>query len=487
MKNRQHHIISGLIIGAGIALRLWSYYDGRTLFLDEANLALNIAELSYASFFSPIGYEQYAPPLYLCLVKLSTQALGMNEWALRLPSAIAGMLSLWLFWRILLKYIPTPLIRLYPLLLFACAPIFVRYSTELKQYSVDVCLSLALILLAGNWPVKYWNRKHYVYWAIIGIISVWLSMPIVFVLAGLGVYYAWQFYQARTFGRLKGLSLVIICWLISFALLYFNVLQPSLSEAHLLQHHQGHFFLARPLLADTYVQAGLILRGLFAPIVGYTALALIIGGILFVAGVFHLWKKDKALLLLLGLPVLLCFGASSFEQFSLMPRVSLFLLPLLLLLIGHGAHFLHSFINGRWSWLYLIALLLASEPIVKNVLQIGTDTEYEDIKTAIQWIKGREGTCYVHHEAIPAYRFYSEYYDQQEAYQLDAKLVSWNQHLAAILDEDKPSDFFLLHSHLLSDTSRGYAEDWLNMASAFGTQRENIMAKGAAAYWFEAP
>ena len=162
MKNRWYHIIGGIIIGVGIVLRLWSYYDGRALFLDEANLALNIAELNYAAFFSPIGYQQYAPPIYLCLVKLSTQVFGMNEWALRLPSIIAGILSLWLFWKILQKHFPTPLIRLYPLILFACAPIFVRYSTELKQYSIDVCLSLALILIVGHWPAKHWQTKQLV-------------------------------------------------------------------------------------------------------------------------------------------------------------------------------------------------------------------------------------------------------------------------------------------------------------------------------------
>ena len=107
MKMRWYQIFCGTIIGVGVLLRLWWFYDARSLFLDEANLALNIAELSYADFFYPLKYQQYAPPLFVCIVKASTVLLGLNEWALRLPALIFGLLGLMVFYRLLTQLMTT--------------------------------------------------------------------------------------------------------------------------------------------------------------------------------------------------------------------------------------------------------------------------------------------------------------------------------------------------------------------------------------------
>ena len=51
-----------LFLALGMALRLWYFLDARSLFIDEANLALNISELPFSGFFRPLLYDQYAPP-----------------------------------------------------------------------------------------------------------------------------------------------------------------------------------------------------------------------------------------------------------------------------------------------------------------------------------------------------------------------------------------------------------------------------------------
>ena len=60
-------LVALIFLALGMALRLWYYLDARSLFIDEANLALNISELPYAGFFQPLGYQQYAPPLFLLI------------------------------------------------------------------------------------------------------------------------------------------------------------------------------------------------------------------------------------------------------------------------------------------------------------------------------------------------------------------------------------------------------------------------------------
>ena len=56
-----------IIIGLGIILRLVQYLYNRSLWLDEASLALNVIEKSFSGLLQPLGYDQMAPPLKLDL------------------------------------------------------------------------------------------------------------------------------------------------------------------------------------------------------------------------------------------------------------------------------------------------------------------------------------------------------------------------------------------------------------------------------------
>jgi hypothetical protein len=56
-----------LIIGLGIVLRLTQYVFNRSLWYDEANLALNIIDRSVLELFQPLDHDQGAPIGFLLL------------------------------------------------------------------------------------------------------------------------------------------------------------------------------------------------------------------------------------------------------------------------------------------------------------------------------------------------------------------------------------------------------------------------------------
>ena len=74
-KQRQAWLLwAALATGAGF--RVLYYLSGRSLWIDEARLALNVAGRGYAGLLRPLDYDQAASPLFLWGEKFVTQLLG---------------------------------------------------------------------------------------------------------------------------------------------------------------------------------------------------------------------------------------------------------------------------------------------------------------------------------------------------------------------------------------------------------------------------
>src|SRR5215208_6687635 len=87
----------GVLLLLGALLRIRQYLTGRSLWVDEAMLALNIVNRNFGGMFQPLDYDQGAPIGFLLIEKLFNSLLGKNEFALRLFPLLVGLLSLWLF------------------------------------------------------------------------------------------------------------------------------------------------------------------------------------------------------------------------------------------------------------------------------------------------------------------------------------------------------------------------------------------------------
>jgi predicted membrane-bound mannosyltransferase len=146
-KNRRWLTISVWgIIAIGSFLRIAMLLQNRNLFIDEANIARNVYERTFAGLALPLSYEQYAPPVFLWILKLHTTVLGFSEYAFRLYPLLTGIFAMYLFTNIM-KLMNVAAGVLYPLFLMATGFIYIHFSTEVKQYMPDTCIALLLVWL----------------------------------------------------------------------------------------------------------------------------------------------------------------------------------------------------------------------------------------------------------------------------------------------------------------------------------------------------
>lgn len=107
IRMRDRIIYLGIIFG-GIVARFSQYIHDRSLWFDEATLALKITNHSLIEFFNPAsmiseGYMvkyQIAPLGFVMLVKWLVQLLGSHEYVLRFIPQAAGIASLFLFFKL---------------------------------------------------------------------------------------------------------------------------------------------------------------------------------------------------------------------------------------------------------------------------------------------------------------------------------------------------------------------------------------------------
>jgi len=145
-----HRLAATILLAAGLVLRLRAYFAGRSLWLDEAMLALNLIRRDFAGLMLPLDYDQGAPLGFLLLQKGIILLLGSGELALRLVPLLAGCLALIIFAWLAFRLLPRAG-ALVALALFSFSPSLIFYSAEAKQYSLDVLLAV----LGWAWFAAY--------------------------------------------------------------------------------------------------------------------------------------------------------------------------------------------------------------------------------------------------------------------------------------------------------------------------------------------
>lgn len=478
-----------LILFAAGALRLVLLLQNRSLFMDEASLALCLAEGSLADFFQPLDYHQYAPPLFLLLGKGSVWLAGAAEVPHRFWPFMASLAALYLLWRCCYLLNIRSSIAWYPLLLFGFSEMLFRYSTEFKPYSSDTFMALLAVWLCLKKPPAAWNGRVRAIWLALGVLGSWFSMPFVFVLAGVGAYYGYSFLKNKQRRAFLQTVWLVACWLLSFGGYYQMVLKTNLAFDPLAQYHQAYFFPLIPHSAADWQQDGELLLGIFKPAAGFTAWALI-AGLLFWLLAFGKWlRDDPAMALLLGLPLLATLLASSLGYFSLLPRVSLFLVPLFILGIAQGASLLMEKMAKPAHLLLWLTCLLAVFPSLDHGRYFFQPYQIEELKPILSHLQPyRTLPVWLDHESGTVYRYYTEVHPKQAAYRLEnVRLGKWNeQPVQWQLSLPTAQSFVLIYAHLLSEENRQRMDRELEAVRKGASVADTFEAKGAKAWVLEA-
>ena len=133
-------------VGMGVGLRLTEFLHKRSLWIDEAFLALNVLSRGYLDLLGSLDWVQMAPPGFLWMERTAFLALGSGEWALRAGPLLAGI-------ALLVLMVPIARRLLHPTLVLpvvasvAFMSNLIRYSSELKPYGFDALAAAVLLLL----------------------------------------------------------------------------------------------------------------------------------------------------------------------------------------------------------------------------------------------------------------------------------------------------------------------------------------------------
>ena len=145
-----------LLLLLALALRLYRL-SAPSLWYDEGVTAA-ISQRSLADLARWTA-DDIQPPLYYVLVAGWTRLAGTSEWALRFPSVAAGLLALPLLlalhrrlWRLAAGPVTPSALPL--LLLAACAPLWVYYAQEARNYTLLTGLGVLLSLIHISEPTR---------------------------------------------------------------------------------------------------------------------------------------------------------------------------------------------------------------------------------------------------------------------------------------------------------------------------------------------
>ncbi|MEL6864028.1 MAG: hypothetical protein AAFP19_06405, partial [Bacteroidota bacterium] len=319
-----------------------------------------------------------------------------------------------------------------------------------------------------------------------GAVLIFFSQPVIFCLAALPLV---GLLREKTV-RLHWIYFTLP-WLLVFGGYYFGVLRPMMQDSGLQTYHQIYFMPldfwtveAWQWYINSYFSWFRSPGGIFFKyMAGTLALIALLKG----------FKGRRMALLSLLFPFLLAVGASAIGLYSTIPRLLLFALPILLILVTEGIGLVYLWVGERWAFIkhkrmgfYLMAGLLFLQPTLDAIHQTAEPREIEDIQQALSYIQEHWQSgdlLYLYHYAEHAYQFYQTHYPLD-----DLKLVhgrtpweEWPKDFEALGDQKR---VWLLFSHDDRDQAldRNRYTDYLDLHFQ---QLRALETKGTACYLYD--
>ncbi len=488
-----------LLIAVGVLLRVMHYIGDRSLWMDEAKLALNFSQAPTWNVFQPLAHNQIAPVGFLLIEKLAVGFLGATEFALRLYPFIAGVLSVYLIYKLASRVfgIWTGLMAL---AIFSVSHWPIYYAAEVKQYSSDMMVALALYLVAA-YVLRQWDMKRWLILTVAGIAGVLLSHPATFILAGIGISIGLQCIARQQWGDVLRLAASAIVWIGSFAfgLYATSTIGPDSTSggADTLAHMTGvawtGAFAPFPpgSLADIRWYSTAFFRFFEHPM-GFAAQGM--AAFLFLTGSVFLWKNNRLWLGFLVLPVLIVLFASSLHLYPFSSRLLIFLVPGVIIVMATGIEFFRRLVRDQYRvvWVLAVAVLLF-QPVWGALSNITHKMPYchEDIRTVLDYIdksKSHGDKVYVYAKSTSAFKYYQPHFDMPAASIIwgTSTRESWDAYQEDIGRLQCFERVWLVFSHVTtSNKALDEKQFLLRYLDKVGVKQDSVTADGAYGYLYQ--
>lgn len=452
--------ISMALIAVGFSLRLFQYFQNRSLWLDEIYLSSSLVKMNFMELAAqPLDYEQKAPIGYLFLSRLSVICFGRGEMALRFFPLLSSFLALGLFipvTRFFLRSGPAAVIAIG---ILALSPPLIYHSVEAKQYSTELLGTVVSLYLYTVFCKKL-GYSRLVIWGLSGGLILWFSFSSIFVLAGIASGVSCYNLIRRKWQAFFLCLIPFSIWMLSFIANYLLFTSRHADSEWLLLwfKYRGGFmpgdfagatgWLTMKLFSLTNFPLGL--SWFFLP-KKYDDhfLILLISRMAFVplffmiVGLVYSFRKALAFFLILILPLSFHLLTTALGIYPFFERLTVYLSPLLILLIAIGAEgFLkwlepsddvagHHYrtnmklipnlerLYSRNKLSLLVIILLLTGPLMHSLKDVAFTESFGRIKHWHQrelynylsenYKKG--DAVYIYWNALVPYRYYSRLYN----------------------------------------------------------------------------
>jgi len=419
------------LLVVGLLLRLKHYFDNRSLWLDEAWVALDISARPLNDILNNISIFPLplaAPPIgFSAIVKVLVLLFGNNEYILRLWPLFCGSLSLLVFYFFVKRY-ANPKISPICLGLFVFSEPLIYYSSELKHYSSDVLSTCILYVIIDYCHRKNYEGKGILFLGLVGAVMMWFTYSSFFVLAGIGIVLFVNICKKKYWNKLPIFAFICFFWCWSFIVLFQVSISQMIGSKELIGMWSNSFMPTNQGIGGGLIWLKNSLLNAFSSTLGLSAVVLAF--CVFLLGCFSLVKENKSKLFYLILPMLIALAMGMLNKYPFSGRLILFLSPCLAIIIGEGLVFISERLPKYSSMIsvLLIAVLFTS-PIGMAYHNSVHKRSKEEIRSVMNYLKRhfqKGDFIYLNNSSQYAYGYYHGYLNFQNESILVGKIEDWS-------------------------------------------------------------
>lgn len=465
-KDILYYTILVIIFLLGIVLRTNLYLLNNVFEDDECRLAIALLEAKNSlALFLPLDAGQSAPPIFMLLSKFLANISGYSEKALTLIPFLAGIASIFLFYKICTDYFSRKLSILISLFLFAINHQFITYAMTFKQYSTDVFIGLLCLYFFPKINIAKLDIKKIILLSIMLIALPLISLPSVFFIGAFIVVNIINNLKDKNF--YKKLAVIFIPFTAIMILYYIFTLLPSKANMNFVFPNYWNDGFWRFSFVDFIRIIGFNMRFDFTPN-KTTPLTLI----LFLWGIIDCGfdrSKNRNTSLLMLLTFLGVITASLIHIYPFAGRVSIFFAPIFIITIIRPFDF--SAFPKPIYWITILFIILSFYKYSPAyILSFKDDTDIvryspKDLMTELKkQFNGKEDIILINSASAASYLFYSskQKFYTDKTYIMEIKPPERKEAFRYLdnLDKNQKYWLYLIKDYRL-DPVFPFIEEWL--------------------------
>lgn len=474
-------IALGLPILLGLTLRLWHFLGQRSLWIDEAYVALNILERNYAGLVNQLDYAQLAPMGWLFIERAFYDMFGGLELTLRTPAMLAGAAALVMFPFAARRYVTFSGLVI-AVIFFALNNHLNRYSAEIKPYILDTLFSVATLWIGSYFFVekKPLHPNHIAALLVFGVVTIPFSFPVALLLASLGSLLIVKNFLERRYIHVVALIGISLVWLFEFGALY--LIMRASQEGVVDYMNAGYQTFFAPLPPTSLGDIAWYPRAIFKYFQFITEHETVIFMLMLtIVGLYGYFRDNIWVFLFLLAPFVFCAVASSVEAYPMYHRLMLFLFPQTILIAAAGITTMTQWITSpmRQAVPVVLGALLVMGTVVKTAENFSGTPPYSDehIRPALTHVadtKQPGDVLYVFYAAYPAFKIYKDRtgVGDMPVLQGSSSRADWKCYWRDIARMRGSNRVWLLFSHVTTISGFDEVKGLTDFADQYGTRLE---------------